>query len=191
MERTKNGGAFYDIGANIGYMAISVANRGPKGLAVVAFEANPQLAQAIALSAEMNDLPVHVFSAALDETAGEVDFFIPNHAVHASLVSRAQDARRVRVQSVRLDDLVESGKIPPPTMIKIDVEGAEMRVFSGAEKTLRTHKPAVIYECDINLKRFGKIQADVEAQLKSFGYRDISRLSDQYGKLTDDYLAVA
>jgi FkbM family methyltransferase len=139
IERTKDGGAFFDIGSNLGYMAISVARNGPKELAVVAFEPNPQLAQAIALSAEIYNFPVQVFSVALDESNGETDFFIPGHAIHASLVVREQDARLVRVQSIRLDDLVASGKLPPPTVIKIDVEGAEMRVFAGAEQTLRTH----------------------------------------------------
>ena len=44
------------------------------------------------------------------------------------------------------DDLVEAGEIAPPSIIKIDVEGAEADVIRGALGTLRRYRPALLVE---------------------------------------------
>jgi FkbM family methyltransferase len=186
------GGTFYDVGANLGYISLSLARRGSaKGLATFAFEPNPKLASAVRLAAEANALPVTVFQLALDESSGTVEFFVPKHAIHASLVSRSAHATSISVQRITLDELVESGKAPAPTFMKIDVEGAEFRLFKGAERTLRAHLPTIVYECDSNLDRFGASREQVEDLLRSYGYRSIRRLRDASGGETDDYLASA
>ena len=47
----------------------------------------------------------------------------------------------------RLDDLVRSGKAPQPDFVKCDVEGAELRVFTGARWVLdRPDAPLILYE---------------------------------------------
>ncbi len=63
------------------------------------------------------------------------------------------DVRRDRlVQSVlgiRLDDLVDTCGLPPPTHAKIDVDRYELDVLQGAEKTLaRPEWRSVIIELD-------------------------------------------
>jgi predicted RNA methylase len=45
-----------------------------------------------------------------------------------------------------LDDLVARGVIPTPDFVKIDVEGAESAVLSGASKLLRESRPNLIIE---------------------------------------------
>jgi FkbM family methyltransferase len=191
LENCRQGGTFYDIGANLGYIALSIANRRSKGLAVLAFEPNPELAAAVALAVQSNGLAVSVFDTALDQASGEVDFFIPSHAIHASFESRERGARHLKVPTVRLDDLVLSGALPAPTVMKIDVEGAEMRVINGAESTLQKYKPTLVYECDANSGRFGHTPADMEVRLLGLGYREVRRLQDDRGAFTNDYMARA
>jgi hypothetical protein len=48
----------------------------------------------------------------------------------------------VRVE--RLDDALPEGLVP--ALIKIDVEGAEEQVLTGALETLRRHRPVVVLE---------------------------------------------
>jgi hypothetical protein len=50
------------------------------------------------------------------------------------------------VTCARADDLVASGVLPPPALVKIDVEGAEADVLRGATATLRTHRPLLLLE---------------------------------------------
>jgi hypothetical protein len=45
----------------------------------------------------------------------------------------------------RLDDLVEVNRLHP-AVIKVDVEGAEFSVFSGAQRTIATFRPVIISE---------------------------------------------
>lgn len=45
-----------------------------------------------------------------------------------------------------LDDLVGRGEIPAPNLIKVDVDGGEMEVLSGAARTLQVHRPLVVLE---------------------------------------------
>ena len=51
--------------------------------------------------------------------------------------------------------VVAAGDIPPPNVIKIDVEGGELAAFRGAESTLRRHQPQIVFESDENTPRFG------------------------------------
>jgi hypothetical protein len=45
--------------------------------------------------------------------------------------------------------------------MKIDVEGGEMNVFLGAERTIRENSPCIIFESDDNMKRWGYGRKDL------------------------------
>ncbi len=62
----------------------------------------------------------------------------------------------LNVQTVCLDGLITAGEIPVPDYLKIDVEGAEMSVLTGAQNLLKdahpaiflaTHSPALHQQC--------------------------------------------
>ena len=61
-----------------------------------------------------------------------------------------------------------------PTLIKIDVEGAEIEVLEGAKQTLRTHSPKVLIECHNCF--FPNIDLDVINKMVEYGYREIGRI---------------
>ena len=52
----------------------------------------------------------------------------------------------VLVPTLPLDTLLDA--LPPPTFVKIDVEGAELAVLRGAERLLREVRPSVYIEVD-------------------------------------------
>lgn len=54
----------------------------------------------------------------------------------------------IEVNSITLDNIARETKIPD--LIKIDVEGAEGKVISGAEKLIAEHAPIFIIECGLN-----------------------------------------
>ncbi|MEO5951971.1 MAG: FkbM family methyltransferase, partial [Chloroflexia bacterium] len=53
---------------------------------------------------------------------------------------------RTEVPVQRLDTLVEKMSLPAPSVLKIDIEGAEAAALAGAEKLLAQYHPAIICE---------------------------------------------
>lgn len=177
------GGVFYDIGANAGYYSLAIAARKPRPSRIIAFEPLPDLATAIATSAHLNGFAdFEVYRAALSSVAGTTEFYLPAHSIHASLVARADSGvKKLRVATFTMDDLVGSGALPPPDVLKMDVEGAEMLVLDGATETLSTHLPAICYECDDNAGRFGHTPGKMIRRLESLGYRQFEHLRGEAG----------
>jgi hypothetical protein len=66
-----------------------------------------------------------------------------------------------------IDELVASGELPPPTLVKIDVEGAEVAVLEGMRATIERHRPAII--CELH-----ETNAEVAAALAAHNYRVVN-----------------
>jgi FkbM family methyltransferase len=131
----------------------------------VAFEPLPELAAALA-----REFPaVDVRNAAASDAAGEQEFtFLVSDPMRSSLVAAGSaapppgDARRLRVRTERLDDVLPADYVP--TLVKVDVEGAEEAAFRGALETLRRHKPIVVFEHGLGgADRYGSGPAEIWA----------------------------
>lgn len=150
------GGVFYDIGANAGLMSIEAAVALGDSITVHAFEPLPTLARAIRVSAALNGRKnIRVHQVLLSDRPGETTLYVPSHSIHASIVPRERRSMAVRCRGDTIDNLVAGGHLPPPSVIKIDVEGAELRVFQGARDTIKRYAPVIYFECDENALRFG------------------------------------
>lgn len=91
---------------------------------------------------------------------------------------------RIYVQTVCLDDIVASGNLPSPDILKIDVEGAEVQVLQGAVSLLSKAHPIIFlstHGLELNIKC-----CDL---LVSFGY-NLRPISGNCVAQTDDVLAV-
>jgi len=157
----RDGDVMYDVGANIGHVTIEVAHHF-SGVQVVAFEPQTELARAIAVSASLNGLSsVTVFDVLLGEAEGSADLFVARNSAHASTKARSRGAKRVPRLVTPLDTLLQTQSLPPPTLIKLDVEGSELSVLRGAQRTLREHHPYIVFEADANMDRFGYSKAEL------------------------------
>jgi len=162
------GQVFYDIGANAGLFSIEVAAAFGGRIDVRAFEPQPSLARSLALSVARNGFEsVHVYPVMLGEHEGDARIFVPASSVHASIVARSSDARVLSCQQTTLDALVDQATLPPPDVIKLDVEGAELSVIRGGLATLSRYEPALVFESDVNQARFGYTRADLCRELRS------------------------
>jgi FkbM family methyltransferase len=177
------GEAAFDIGANVGLVSLELSARFRGQLRLASIEPQPQLARHIAISAKLNAFEkLEVFNCLLSDDEGEQDLYIPAHSIHASVVTRSANAERITCLAVRLDDLVEQRRIPPPTLIKVDVEGAERTVLGGAKRLLAEHQPSVVFESDNNMERFGYSRRDLFARLsKDVAYRFFAIPHDRSG----------
>ena len=85
------------------------------------------------------------------------------------------------VPLLRLDDLLDS--TPPPTIVKIDVEGAELGVLQGMTETIRRFKPVLIYEVDDGDRdAFERRWTALDDFVRGLGY-NVRRLESSYPNL--------
>ncbi|MEY2515973.1 MAG: hypothetical protein QOJ89_3331, partial [bacterium] len=137
----------WDVGANIGYLALVAARIVGPGGRVVAIEPDASCASAIRTNAALNDLDANivVVEAAAAQRSGSAELVVVRDRLWTRLASvgdHHEREARVAVRTVALDD-VES---PPPAIVKIDVEGAELDVLAGMTRLLRDERPLVICE---------------------------------------------
>ena len=134
------GDVVFDVGAHVGFYSL-LASRlaGPQGR-VVAFEPLPRNVELLERHVACNGASnVLVVRAAVGERTGQERFDDKGDPSMGALAAEGE-----LVDLVCIDDLVEEGKVPPPRLVKIDVEGAESRVLEGAAATLAKHRPAVL-----------------------------------------------
>ena len=146
------GDVFYDIGANIGFFSLIAARRvGPTGH-VYAFEPVESNAAAIVRSARRNHFEtIKVFAQAIGSRTGTADLLTAQHLGEPvpALVGEPPDrVGSVCVEVLTMDDAIARHGLRPPSMLKIDVEGAELDVLHGMVETLCNRRPKLVYEID-------------------------------------------
>jgi len=134
----------YDVGANWGYYPLLLgAERRFRGV-IHAFEISPRTAtdlrHVIAAAGLGERVTVHGFG--LSDHAGEVRLSREKHSYLARIVGEGYQGAVDRVGVRRLDGL----GLPPPDLIKIDVEGHELAVLRGAAGILERDQPLVVME---------------------------------------------
>jgi FkbM family methyltransferase len=182
------GGVAYDIGANVGLIAIPVAHHVRGRHRVVAFEPVRENHARLVASAALNRLTADDLLALPFGLAAEnATVRMSREAAFGASTGNARLLRQDEVPGVhgcptnvmvrRLDDLVDELSLPLPTLIKIDVEGAESHVFEGAQATLRESRPVILGEFNSRLMPlFGTTFPDAAALLPA-NYRIFSFLA--------------
>jgi FkbM family methyltransferase len=143
----------FDIGANIGYYSVVAASAVGAGGRVYAFEPDPRNLEVLRRNvAQAQGAPISVVPAAVGEQEGTLSLFV-NPAdssinslarTNADVLGPGDTARALPVPCLTLDSFVEREHIAPPDVIKMDVQGAEMLVFSHANRVL-SHRPLKIF----------------------------------------------
>lgn len=129
---------FWDVGANIGSVTIVAARQCRR---VVAFEPDPRSLESLMQNIRVNNLAnVEVVNVALGSQSGTATLHQSsslNTGMTSLLPGRGQAAGIAEVAVTRADDLIRARPDLSPTVMKIDVEGAEHLVLSGAQALLR------------------------------------------------------
>ena len=134
----KEGDVVVDLGANLGYYTLLAARLvGEKGK-VYAFEPEPINYSLLLKNIELNGYDnVVAVQKAVSNVAGKVRLFLDKKDTGAHTIYQPDDEREfTEVESVILDDFFKD-KEHPINVIKMDVEGAEMAVFSGMDRIIR------------------------------------------------------
>lgn len=167
---------FFDVGANTGWYTI-LASTVSNSSIVHSFEPVMEhltcLRETILLNRIEKRVTVH--DIALSDNNGESVILLAGSG--SSLEQKfltTHNGKRI-IKTKTLDTIVQEGKIPMPTFIKIDVEGHEYKVLQGAHTILAQTKPILFIEIAQTLKNIHRdfIHPDFEnifALLKTFGY---------------------
>jgi FkbM family methyltransferase len=130
----------FDVGANVGFYTLLASVLVGPGGRVFAFEPIEQnlvfLRKHLSLNHALN---VTVLAVAASDHKGTALFDTSSGRAMGSL----GDGGSLRVDVITLDELIDTGELPVPNYIKLDVEGAELRVLKGAAKLLAKHHPVL------------------------------------------------
>ncbi len=163
------GMTFYDAGANVGFYSMIVARLVGAGGRVVAFEPVPDNARWIEHNAALNGFAhVEPRCEALGSDDGAARFLTSADTQLGKLATvgapPSNPMAEVSVRLRRMDSLLAESALSPPNLIKIDVEGAEVEVLSGALQTLRRYRPTLVIDLH-------GTNASVAALLEELDYR--------------------
>jgi FkbM family methyltransferase len=169
-------GAFIDVGANIGALAVPIAKARPHA-SIVCVEADPDIQQFLLENVNRNDCGhvrvVPCIAGPADDQ--RVPFYpAPNDRFGMGSLGPQFGADPIMLTQSSLDALVEKWSLAEIDVIKIDVEGAELGVLQGAQRLLASKRPPVIvFEfADWAEGRIpGQQAGDSQAALFASGYR--------------------
>ena len=163
------GSTVVDVGANIGFFSVRFAQWAGPGGCVVAIEpetGNYESLRARVARRGLQDRVVLVNAAAV-EAPGEVFLQLnpDNPADHR--VANAGEA----VKAVSIDSVMEGRKGADVSLIKVDVQGGELRVIRGARATIARAHPALFVEFqEEGLVMAGTSSAELLRELTALGY---------------------
>jgi FkbM family methyltransferase len=131
------GGVVLDVGANVGAYALLFGRWVRPGGRVYAFEPAPDTFEGLAGHVRLNGLEdvVTPVRAAVSARSG-TGALVADGVAGTNRLADAVDAGAQRVETVSIDDFCAREGIVP-TLIKVDVEGAELDVLRGARETIR------------------------------------------------------
>jgi FkbM family methyltransferase len=134
------GSVVFDIGAHVGFYTLLASMLVQSQGRVFAFEPLPRNAIYLSEHVRINNISnVQIVKAAVTNTCGQLYF----DDIAGNSMGKIADSGRIQVKAVSIDELVADGTIPLPNFIKIDVEGAEYLVLTGAQQTLIKAQPTL------------------------------------------------
>ena len=161
----------FDIGACVGMVSVHAAK---KGVHVVAFEPDPGYYSRLKTNLRLNGLDqVHVVPWAVSDKPGETVLYTDGVGGNSPSLRKVGDRGSVTVRTDTIDLALSRDEFPPPTVIKIDIEGAEILALRGLTRLLqsKTAPRAIFIETHPQfLPLFGSSEAEVMRLLESFRY---------------------
>lgn len=176
VQTVRPGMVVVDVGANLGYYSLLLADLSGSDGRLIAVEPNRQIARLLKWSLAVNGFEhrARVHECALsDRDDGSTALVIPvSEPKNAWIVDDAgpfignPDYRIETIDVRSLDQLLHSeDKVD---FIKIDAEGAEWKIWKGAQRTLQKNKN-IIVALEFNVQRYGS-PGDFIDEICSLGF---------------------
>jgi len=195
----KPGDVFVDVGAHLGLMSLAAARALRGEGRIFAFEPFPQTRSLLERSFWINGLTpmIQIGAAAVSNTSGETTLFLGansgHHSIFALDLPAGYSPLQITVPTVTLDEALPSNQ--KVALIKIDAEGAEMRVIQGA-RSIDANNPDMAYIVEFGPSHLKRVGHSIEQWLAAFTdlgltYKAISLETGVLEDISIDQLAAA
>jgi FkbM family methyltransferase len=169
----RSGDSYVDVGAHVGYHVLLAARLVGANGRIFAIDPQPYNCAKILTNAELNGFAnITVVAAAVDEAYGFTSLKNQTRQDKARLTLAGagvnDGALTFVVPKITLRWLLETYKLRPVTLLKIDVEGFELEVLKGAGDAIRAVEN-IVFEI-LPGEDAGRAQA-VERILQDFGFQ--------------------
>lgn len=171
----KEGDVVFDVGANIGEVTFGMSKRvGNLGM-IHSFEPEPFIFSRISRNLSLNSFNnICLNNVALGDKEQELFLKaqVENNRGGTRINMYSREGEKVKVTT--LDFYVKQNALKKLDLIKVDVEGFEMKVLQGAQEVLQKFKPLLFIEVnDNNLKEQSDSAQSLIEFLFKMGYTKI------------------
>lgn len=151
------GATVVDVGASIGYYTLLAAKRVGNDGSVYAFEPHPPSFERLIENVKLNDWKnVQAFNFAISDKKGEKKLYVfKSGRASGSGFALRNDSVPITVKTMPLEDAVKTDI----DLVKMDIEGAEVEVLKGMERTLAKGRARII--CEVHPKHISLLGHDV------------------------------
>ncbi len=158
-----------DIGANIGYYALIEAKAGAK---VIAFEPTPKNIEILKKNIEINKFEnqILVSDKAISDKKGTEKLYLGFSNSGNSMIPLNEN--HILIKSVTLDEYLSKQNIKKVDIIRMDIEGGELKAVKGMEKLLTENPPKHLFIelHPVQLASTGYSIKEITEIIYSFGY---------------------
>ena len=173
-----------DGGAQLGYLTLRLARSVGSTGEVHAFEPDPRVAPALREHVACNQLSwVTVNECGLLDRTGAVELVLPEVIGWASVIPGAWGAQETaRVRMTTLDRYLNEHRIDAEnvSLIKLDLEGAELEALRGARGTLAGTRAAVLVEyLPERMRHLGQDPQELLRLMRSSGFSEPRRVTPE------------
>ena len=177
IDEVPAGGTVVDVGANAGYISLLAARRVGQRGKVWAFEPSPREYERLREAIRLNGYTqITAVPAALSDREGQMQLNVAEAHTGVNKLATDQQPRSAQQATVAVKvldkELRDSG---PIDLVKIDVEGAEMRVLAGMTRLLDQQlvRRLVLEVTPDFLAQFGDTRAAMYKLLADAGYHPV------------------
>ncbi len=148
-ETVKEGMVVYDVGAHIGFFSLLFSKYCSAKGRVFSFEPDGDIFLRLTQNIRLNNAEnITAVNVAIADKNGVAFFDKSDIDSMGKLIPKEETGSKkvIEVATQTLDSFVYAEKHPLPSLVKIDVEGAEGKVLAGAERILKEARPLVFCE---------------------------------------------
>lgn len=141
----------FDVGAYRGDVAACYARLFPAAN-IYSFEPYPPSYELLAHRFQQSPR-VHLINSAVSSQSGESTFHVNRDASTNSLLATGEGfatatavtTQQIKVRTITLDEFIASNRLPPPEILKFDIQGNELEALRGSGNMLSGNGPLLIY----------------------------------------------
>lgn len=147
----------FDCGANVGFVSYQFYKRF-KGAKIYAFEPNPSVFSVLSKNTLAESEFVFPFNYGIGDQKGELDFFKNNNTGTSSFLEpndfhkshMARKYQKIKVPVVSIADFCNENDINDIAILKLDIEGFELKALQGCEEMLKNKQIEFVF-AEVNL----------------------------------------